>query len=138
MRVPIQMPQLGESIAEATVKVVNVSVGDTVISGQDIIEVETEKAVMEVTTPQAGEVAEITAEVDVSYPVGATLGYLEVEGEEPPAEKEPTQPEDKPHFAPDDQFKTAPAAKPSTLADPEPDTLSVEPTVKGLPVPAEA
>ena len=40
------MPQLGESIAEATVIRLLVGVGDPVQTGQDIIEVETSKAAM--------------------------------------------------------------------------------------------
>jgi pyruvate/2-oxoglutarate dehydrogenase complex dihydrolipoamide acyltransferase (E2) component len=82
MRVPILMPQLGESIAEATIKAINVKQGDSVTADQDIIEVETEKAVMEVTAPCEGCVAEISAKVNISYPVGTVLGYLDISNEE--------------------------------------------------------
>jgi len=44
--VPIIMPQLGESIAEATVISLLVKVGDRVNAAQDIIEVETNKSTM--------------------------------------------------------------------------------------------
>ena len=44
---------------------------------QEIIEVETDKAVMGVTTPCAGEIAKIDAEVKGTYVVGAVLGYVE-------------------------------------------------------------
>ena len=40
MRVPIIMPQLGESIAEATVVNIAVKPGDSVTADQEIIEVE--------------------------------------------------------------------------------------------------
>ena len=79
MRIPILMPQLGESIAEATVKEIKIEVGQTVKTDEDVLEVETEKAMMEVTTPCPGKVIEVLVEVDVSYPVGSTLGYLEVD-----------------------------------------------------------
>ena len=49
-RVAILMPQLGESIAEAEVRHIHIGVGDSVDADQEIIEVETNKAVMEVTT----------------------------------------------------------------------------------------
>ena len=81
MRVPILMPQLGESIAEATIKAINVQQGDSVTADQDIIEVETEKAVMEVTAPCEGCVVEISAKENISYPVGTVLGYLEITNE---------------------------------------------------------
>ena len=80
--VPILMPQLGESIAEATVIRLGVAVGDTVKTDQDVIEVETNKAVMSVTTLCDGTVAEIRAQEGTSYAVGSILGTLEVTDEE--------------------------------------------------------
>ncbi|MDQ6913639.1 MAG: 2-oxo acid dehydrogenase subunit E2 [Verrucomicrobiota bacterium] len=76
-KVPITMPQLGESMAEATIVSIKVQPGDKVSADQEIIEVETDKAVMGVTTPCAGEVAKIDAEVKGTYVVGAVLGYIE-------------------------------------------------------------
>jgi len=55
-QVPIIMPQLGESIAEATVVDIKVKPGEEVVSDQEIIDVETNKAVMGVTTPCKGAV----------------------------------------------------------------------------------
>ncbi len=71
------MPQLGESMAEATIVSIKVKAGDKVSPDQEIIEVETDKAVMGVTTPCAGEIAAIEAEVKGTYQVGAVLGYVE-------------------------------------------------------------
>jgi len=71
------MPQLGESIAEATIVSINVQPGEKVAADQEIIEVETNKAVMGVTTPCAGEIAKIDAQVKETYPIGAVLGYIE-------------------------------------------------------------
>ena len=81
-RVPIIMPQLGESIAEATVVNISVKVGDQVAADQEIIEVETNKALLQVTTPCAGEIVELTAEEKETYAVGATLGFIEAVPEE--------------------------------------------------------
>ena len=71
------MPQLGESMAEATIVAIKVQPGDKVSVDQEIIEVETDKAVMGVTTPCPGEIAKIEAEVKGTYAVGAVLGYVE-------------------------------------------------------------
>ncbi len=71
------MPQLGESMAEATIVSIKVKPGDKVSADQEIIEVETDKAVMGVTTPCAGEIAKIDAEVKGTYAVGTVLGYVE-------------------------------------------------------------
>jgi pyruvate/2-oxoglutarate dehydrogenase complex dihydrolipoamide acyltransferase (E2) component len=137
--VPILMPQLGESIAEATVIRLGVAVGDTVRADQEIIEVETNKAVMGVTTLCDGVVAEIKAQEGVSYSVGTLLGLLDVTEEEvirtgidtleslearrSAAQSESTsRTEANLHFALDanDAYEEAPA---------------VVPSVKGLPVP---
>jgi pyruvate/2-oxoglutarate dehydrogenase complex dihydrolipoamide acyltransferase (E2) component len=82
MRIPILMPQLGESIAEATIMRLEVAVGDVVKADQEIMEVETQKATMSVTIPCSGKVEEFTCRIGESYPVGSTLGYLRVTEEE--------------------------------------------------------
>jgi pyruvate/2-oxoglutarate dehydrogenase complex dihydrolipoamide acyltransferase (E2) component len=76
-QVPIIMPQLGESIAEATVVDIKVKPGDEVVDDQEIIEVETNKAVMGVTTPCKGKIAKVSVQLKETYPVGAVLGYVE-------------------------------------------------------------
>jgi pyruvate/2-oxoglutarate dehydrogenase complex dihydrolipoamide acyltransferase (E2) component len=76
-QVPIIMPQLGESIAEATIVDIKVKPGDDVVDDQEIIDVETNKAVMGVTTPCKGKIDRITVQLKDTYPVGAVLGYVE-------------------------------------------------------------
>ena len=77
MRIPITMPQLGESMAEATVVSLGIKPGQTVKADQDIIEVETNKAVFQVTSSCDGEIAEVLVERGGTYGVGAVLGYIE-------------------------------------------------------------
>ena len=60
--VPLLMPQLGESIAEATIIKVLLSEGDIVEADKHVIEVETNKAVMEVTSPCGGKMSQILVE----------------------------------------------------------------------------
>ncbi len=127
-RIPIIMPQLGESIAEATVISLPCKVGDTVASEQDVLEVETNKATMGVTSPCDGRVVEWLVEVQQSYPVGATLGYLEVTAEEAARRGLDTPPAP---LANGESAKTAGSS-------PAPTQTSVQPTVRGLPVPAHA
>src|SRR5438105_15538520 len=76
-QVPIIMPQLGESIAEATIVDIKVKSGDEVAADQEILDVETNKAVMGVTTPCKGKSDKITVQSKETYPVGAILGYVE-------------------------------------------------------------
>jgi pyruvate/2-oxoglutarate dehydrogenase complex dihydrolipoamide acyltransferase (E2) component len=81
-QVPIIMPQLGESIAEATIVDVKVKPGDEVVPDQEIIDVETNKAVMGVTTPCKGKIDKITVQLKETYPVGTVLGYVEASEED--------------------------------------------------------
>ncbi len=81
-QVPILMPQLGESITEATIMSLLINVGDTVTVDQDIIEVETNKAVMSVTALCSGTIAEFSAAEGETLPVGTVLGYIEATEEE--------------------------------------------------------
>lgn len=123
------MPQLGESIAEATVIRCAFAVGDRVEADVDIIEVETNKAVMGVTAPCGGILRELTAVTGESYPVGATLGYLEISD----ADAERLGLNDAPAPVPE-------KPKRGKKGEPAPKSAkkSVEPTVSGLPVPAHA
>jgi pyruvate/2-oxoglutarate dehydrogenase complex dihydrolipoamide acyltransferase (E2) component len=127
---PIIMPQLGESIAEATIVRAVFSVGERVEADTDLLEVETNKAVMGVTAPCGGILKEITATVGESYPVGATLGYLEVSEED--AERLGL------HDAPPPRQEKPKRTKGGAKSQAKASVASVEPTVKGLPVPAHA
>ena len=127
---PIIMPQLGESIAEATIVSAAFSVGDRVEADTDLLEVETNKAVMGVTAPCGGILKELTAVVGESYAVGATLGYLEISEED--AERlglndAPPQPVEQPKKKQSPNTDGASSGK-----------KLVKPTVSGLPVPAHA
>jgi pyruvate/2-oxoglutarate dehydrogenase complex dihydrolipoamide acyltransferase (E2) component len=127
---PIIMPQLGESIAEATIVSAAFSVGDRVEVDVDLLEVETNKAVMGVTSPCGGVLSELTATIGESYAVGATLGYLEISEEDaerlglndapPPPVEQPK----KKQLVSNDLSQSG--------------KKLVKPTVSGLPVPAHA
>ena len=133
-QIPIIMPQLGESIAEATIVNIAVQVGDQVDADQDVIEVETNKAVMSVTTPCPGRVDCILVEAGQSYSVGAVLGYLEATEEDAirhgldvPAPAVSASAEMSVADGRESAIRPA-ATKPA----------AVQPTVRGLPVPAHA
>lgn len=132
--VPIIMPQLGESIAEAKVVNLLAKPGESVISGQDVLEVETNKATMTVTAPCAGIIARWVVEIDQSYPVGVVLGHLDASVEE--AAKLGLDHHPAPIAAPSNPINDQ-GALPGTPAG-NPPQRRVEPTVKGLPVPANA
>lgn len=127
-QVPIIMPQLGESIAEATIVSYLVKPGDTVEADQDIIEVETNKANMNIVSPVRGKIEKFTAQIGESYAVGAVLGELEVTKED--AAKSGL-----------DTMQLTKASAECAAAGAENGKVPgarVQPTVRGLPVPANA
>jgi len=128
---PIIMPQLGESIAEATIIRAAFAVGDRVEADTDLLEVETNKAVMGVTVPCGGILREISAVVGESYAVGATLGYLEVSD----SDAERLGLHDAPPPPPEKKSKKGKSSGKEESASAK---KEVAPTVSGLPVPAHA
>ncbi|MBQ3143504.1 MAG: 2-oxo acid dehydrogenase subunit E2 [Akkermansia sp.] len=81
-QVPILMPQLGESITEATIMRLLVQPGDTVVADQEVFEVETNKAVMGVTTECGGTVVSMLASEGETIAVGTVMGIIEATAEE--------------------------------------------------------
>ncbi|MEO6052768.1 MAG: 2-oxo acid dehydrogenase subunit E2 [Chthoniobacterales bacterium] len=123
-QIPIVMPQLGESIAEATIVRIAFKEGDKVQTDAPVMDVETNKAMMEVTVSCGGTVSKIIAQLNQSYPVGALLGYLEVSDED--AKELGLDSE-----VPDDRYEPP---KKEKFSRPQ----TVQPTISGLPVPAHA
>ncbi len=132
-QIPIIMPQLGESIAEATVINFLVPVGGAVALDQDIIEVETNKATMTLASPCAGRIEKLDATLNESYPVGAVLGYIEASKEE--AERAGL---DTAVLSRADVEEEVREAEPQSKTLAHPNRKTVQPTVRGLPVPANA
>ena len=71
------LPDLGEGLTEAEVVAWHVAVGDDVGLNQIVVEVETEKAVVELPSPFAGTVVEILAGAGETVRVGAPLIRIE-------------------------------------------------------------
>jgi 2-oxoisovalerate dehydrogenase E2 component (dihydrolipoyl transacylase) len=84
----INMPDLGEGIAEVELVHWHVQPGDTVAEDQILCDVMTDKAAVEIPSSVAGRVVALGGELGQMMAVGATLIRIEVEGaaaESPPA-----------------------------------------------------
>ena len=140
--VAISMPQLGESIAEATLIRLKVKPGDKVKADQEVAEVETSKAVMSVTTSYGGVWKEWKAKEGKSYPVGYVLGHVEAAGVTEPAKKamSPTGGKKPAKEIAEKKARTVPAmAKDNGIhANGNGNGSEVLPTITGLPVAAKA
>lgn len=76
MSAPILVPTLGESVTEATVAKWLKKSGDAVNEDEPIIELETDKVSVEVTSPKTGVITEITVQEGQTVEVGAQLGLI--------------------------------------------------------------
>lgn len=80
MTVEIKVPQLGESVSEATVARWMKKVGEAVSMDEAIVELETEKVTMEVTAPSSGVLQAIASEQGATVGVGDLLGKIDPKG----------------------------------------------------------
>src|SRR5262249_55684347 len=72
----VLMPQLGETVAEGTITHWFKAVGDKVAPGENLFEIETDKATMEVPATAAGELTEIRVPKGAVVPVGAVVAVI--------------------------------------------------------------
>ncbi len=75
------LPDLGEGLRDAQIVAWHVSVGDHVVMDQPLVSVETEKAVVEILSPQAGQVAQLYGQVGEIVAVGSALVRFDEDGQ---------------------------------------------------------
>src|SRR6187455_610446 len=109
MPTDFKLPELGENVTAGDVVRVLVSVGDTVAKDQAVLELETDKATIEVPSSVAGKVTEVRVKTGDKVKVGATVLVLEA------AEAAAAAPAETAAPAP----AAAPSAKPAA-SDPNP------------------
>jgi pyruvate dehydrogenase E2 component (dihydrolipoamide acetyltransferase) len=90
MAISVVMPAL--EMAQETGKLLawRKKEGERVTKGEPLLEIETDKAVVEVEAPGDGILAGITADVGAVIPVGETIAWLVGPGEKPPAKSAAT------------------------------------------------
>jgi 2-oxoisovalerate dehydrogenase E2 component (dihydrolipoyl transacylase) len=119
-RFVFKLPDLGEGTAEAEIVAWHVKVGDIIKEDDLLVDMLTDKATVELTSPVHGKVLEANGAVGDMSPVGGPIVVIEVEGDgnsvaetAPPAAK--------------------PAAEPVKTAAPEPEPASVAEAPKAAP-----
>lgn len=121
MSIEFKLPELGENIASGMVTRIMIKVGDTVAVDQPVLEIETDKAVLEIPSSVSGTVAEIRAKEGKSINVGEVVFVASGEGQKAAAVKEPPAPAQK-------------AEAPKT----NPPETPLKPAHKPIPAPAPA
>ncbi len=112
MIIEFKLPELGENITTGDVVSVLVREGDVIAGNDGVLEVETEKSVVEIPCPHAGKIVKVQVAKGQTVQVGQTIFTLEVESEIP------TESESKP--AP-----SAPAVEETTAAEPTDSSATV-------------
>jgi pyruvate dehydrogenase E2 component (dihydrolipoamide acetyltransferase) len=88
----MKLPELGENIDSADILTVLVKAGDIVEKDQGIIEIETDKATIEVPSTVSGKVIEVLVKAGDKAKVGQTLIKVESSAEIAPAQKDEPKP----------------------------------------------
>ena len=106
--VDFRLPEVSEGVTKVDVASVAVKVGDTIASGAVVCEVETDKAVAEITCPHAGTITAVHVKPGISIPIGELLLTINAtSGVGAPAAKSP---------APAPAAAVAPAASTQAVA----------------------
>jgi len=79
-RYVFKLPDVGEGTAEAEIVAWHVAVGDEIHEDQNLVDVMTDKATVEMTSPVSGKVISLHGEPGQMAAVGSALVELEVEG----------------------------------------------------------
>ncbi len=80
-RFEFKLPDIGEGIAEAEIVAWHVKVGESVAEDQQLADMMTDKATVEMESPVAGTVLEVAGEVGDMIAIGSVLVVIETEGE---------------------------------------------------------
>ena len=120
MAIEVIVPELGESVIEATVGTWMVNEGDTVAVGDVLVELQTDKVDLEVSAEQAGVLSKIIHPEGVDVEVGQVIGMIEPgAGSAPPTPKPTTAPAaaSAPAPAPANDVVATPVAKRMAAAE---------------------
>lgn len=77
MILEITVPEVAEGVHAGTVVLLAVTVGEQVVAGQTLLELETDKAVVEIPSPQAGKIDKILVKEGEKVEVGAVILVLD-------------------------------------------------------------
>ena len=83
MAFDVVMPQMGESIAEATVLKWHKQVGETIAKDETLYEISTDKVDAEIPAPAGGTLLEILVQVNATVPVGTVVARIGDASEKP-------------------------------------------------------
>jgi pyruvate dehydrogenase complex dihydrolipoamide acetyltransferase long form len=122
MSIDFKLPELGENIASGDVVNVLVREGDQIVGNQPVIELETDKAVVEIPCPHAGKISRVHVAKGDRVSVGQTIVSVDAEATSPAAPASAAAPA-RPSPPPKDEGKMQPTAFAAVAARPRPSPL---------------
>jgi 2-oxoisovalerate dehydrogenase E2 component (dihydrolipoyl transacylase) len=126
-----KLPDVGEGTAEAEIVAWHVKIGDVIKEDQHLVDVMTDKATVEMTSPVSGKIIALHGEAGAMAPVGSPLVELEVEGAGNEADAKRNSAA-KPAAAPAPKIEERKAA-PAPAPKPAPEPVQVEPAAPVAP-----
>ena len=105
MPTDVKVPSLGESVVEATVAKWYKKPGDSVVTDEPLLELETDKVTLEVPSPVSGKIEKISFSEGDTVAVGAVLGSIDetaipTQTAEPQKIETPKEPENQKEISP--------------------------------------
>ncbi|MBK7022873.1 MAG: 2-oxoglutarate dehydrogenase complex dihydrolipoyllysine-residue succinyltransferase [Sulfuritalea sp.] len=100
MIIEVKVPQLSESVAEATLSAWHVKEGDAVTRDQNLIDIETDKVVLELPAPDAGVIVKIIKQNGETVASGEVIARIDTEGKAAAAAPAAAKPAAAPAAAP--------------------------------------
>ncbi len=110
-----KLPDVGEGIAEAEIVAWHVQPGDQIQEDQPLVDVMTDKATVEITSPVSGRVLALNGVVGVAAAIGSVIAELEVEGAD---DAVPSPVNNKPKTASASEPAVAATLTPTSTPDP--------------------
>jgi 2-oxoisovalerate dehydrogenase E2 component (dihydrolipoyl transacylase) len=146
-RYQFKLPDIGEGIAEAEIVAWHVKVGDEVAEDQQLADMMTDKATVEMESPVAGKVVELAGEVGDMVPIGSVLAVIETAGADRAAESAEDSKDERPladgaveatpqqaeEIPVTKAVEEAPAPKPAPEPKPEPEVAKAATHVLASP-----
>jgi 2-oxoisovalerate dehydrogenase E2 component (dihydrolipoyl transacylase) len=141
-RFEFRLPDIGEGIAEAEIVAWHVKVGDEIAEDQQLADLMTDKATVEMESPVAGKVIELAGEVGDQVAIGSVLAVIETAGADRAAEPVEDSNDERPLAdgavqATPAMGKEIPVTKVEESEKPVRPERSAKREVEGRPAPAE-
>jgi 2-oxoglutarate dehydrogenase E2 component (dihydrolipoamide succinyltransferase) len=86
--IELKVPAVGESVREVQIGQWRKAVGDRVARDEELVQLETDKATVDLPAPEAGVLTKILKQAGESVAVGDVIAHLENDGKSPKADRE--------------------------------------------------